>query len=70
MSSAQIVSASALQRPGGMHMHPNLPTHHPGMRAPYPQPTHPGAWNPPPPPHAGVAVSQNHEYVSNMTSMM
>lgn len=65
MSSAQIVSASALQRPGGMHMHPNMPTIHPGMRpVPYPQPGHlghPGAWSPV---HGTVPVSQNHEYVS------
>lgn len=61
MSSAQIVSASALQRTGGMHMPHNLGPHHPGMRpSPYPQPPHPGGWSP-----AHGPVSQSVEYVSN-----
>ncbi|XP_067947041.1 transcriptional enhancer factor TEF-1-like [Watersipora subatra] len=67
MSSAQIVSASALQRPGaGMsHMHPNLPTHHPGMRAPYPQPPHAGGWSPV---HGVVPISQSHELKPGYTN--
>lgn len=61
MSSAQIVSASALQRPPGVPIHPGMPTPHPGIRAGYPgqpgAPGHPGPWSPP---HA-VPVSQNIE---------